>query len=46
MNNLSLKYQKFTPPDCKDMYGISKYEVVEKAQFFYSSHELAILNLA
>ena len=29
----SLNYQKFTPSGCKDI-GLTKYEFVEKTQFF------------
>ena len=35
-NSLSLKYQRFTSPGCKDIY-IRKAEFVEKTQFL--SHE-------
>ena len=31
-NNLSLKYQRFTPSGCKDL-GIGKFEFVAMAQF-------------
>ena len=31
-NNLSLKYQRFTPSGCKDI-GIKKFEFVAKTQF-------------
>ena len=33
-NNLSLKYQTFTPSGCKDI-GIRKFEFVAKTQFLY-----------
>ena len=31
-NNLSLKYEKFTSPGCKDI-GTQRYEFVAKTQF-------------
>jgi len=33
-NNLSLKYQRFTPTGRKDL-GIRKFEFVAKSQFLY-----------
>ena len=35
-NNLSLKYQRFTPSDCQDK-EIRKFEFVTKTQFLYIS---------
>ena len=32
----SLKYQRSTTLDCKDLYGITKSEFVAKAQFFFT----------
>ena len=34
LNKLSLKYQRFTKPGCKDI-GIRKFELVGKIQFLY-----------
>ena len=41
-NNLSLKYQKFTPPGCKDI-GISKFGVVANTQFLNQQTEKPII---
>ena len=35
-NNLSLKYQRFKPLDCKDI-GIRKFEFVTKTRFSFES---------
>ena len=35
-NNLSLKYQRFTPSDCQDI-EIRQFEFVTKTQFLYIS---------
>ena len=32
-NSLNLKYQRFTPPGCKDI-GVKTFELVAKTQFF------------
>ena len=34
LNSQSLKYQRFTPPGCKDI-GIRKFEFVAITQIFY-----------
>ena len=34
INNLSLKYKRFTPLSCTDI-GIRKFEFVAKTQFLY-----------
>ena len=47
-NSLNLKYQRFTPPGCKDI-GIKTFELVAKTQFFsdncFQNHNANILNL-
>ena len=35
LNDLSLKYQIFTPSNCKDI-GFRKFEFVAKTQFLYT----------
>ena len=41
-NNLSLKYQRFTPPGCKDI-GIRKFGVVTNTQFLNQQTEKPII---
>ena len=44
-NNLSLKYQRFTPSDCKDVL-VRKFEFVAKTQFPSNISILSFCNLS
>ena len=41
-NSLSMKYQKFTPSDCKDI-EIRKFEFVAKTQLLSLKHKLVVI---